>query len=183
MDKPGEDETSFDNQNIWVAVEQHKKGPDTLWLASGGGESNDNNDCSKESESKDCNNNNYPFPFPLLLFLPCTIANPSSSIGIPHHQLIVIFPMVVGCHHHQCCVPPLASLTVWGVLDLVVAGVNKGRCINGGTDGSSAPVANSLRCGLLQRGKDGGDLSGGGKRSIGIGRGGGLPSPSSAGQG
>ncbi len=91
--------------------------------------------------------------------------------------------MVVGHHHHHCCVPPLASLTVWGVLDLVVAGVNKGRYIDGDTDGSSAPIANSLRRGLLQRGKDGGDLGGGGKRSPGIGCGGGLPSPSSTKQG
>jgi hypothetical protein len=112
-----------------------------------------------------------------------TIADPSSLIGIPHHWLIVLFPMVAGRHHHHHRVSPPASLTVWGVLDVVVAGVGKGRCINGGMNGSSAPVANYLRRRLSQRGKDGGDLSGGGKRSTGIGRGGGLPSPGSAGRG
>ncbi len=91
--------------------------------------------------------------------------------------------MVVGRHHHHYRVPPPASLTVWGVLDVVVAGVGNGCCIDGGTDGSSAPIANSLRRELLQRGKDGGDLSGGGKRSTGICRGGRLPSLSSAGRG
>jgi hypothetical protein len=91
--------------------------------------------------------------------------------------------MVVGCHHHHHCVPPPASLTVWGVLDIVVAGVGKGRWINGGTDGSSALVVDSLRCKLLQRGKEGGDLSSGGKRSTDIDHGGGLLSPSSAGRG
>ncbi len=91
--------------------------------------------------------------------------------------------MVAGRHHHHRCVPPLASSTVWGVLNVVVTEVDKGRCIDGGTDGSSAPVADSLKRGLLQRGKDGGDLSGGGKRSTGIGHGSGLPSPSSAGRG
>jgi hypothetical protein len=125
-----------------------------------------------------------PFPFHSSSSYPTTIADPSSSIGIPHHRLIVIFPMVAGRHHHRQHVPPPASLTVWGVLDVVLAGVDKGCCINGGMDGSSAPVADSLRHRLLQRGKDGGlDLSGGGKRSTGIGRGGGLPSPSSAGRG
>ncbi len=123
-----------------------------------------------------------PFPFHSSSSYPTTIANPSSSIGIPHHWLVVIFPMVAGHHHHHRCVPPPASLTVWGVLDLVVARVNKGRCINGGTDGSSASVANPLRRRLLQRGEDGGDLSGGGKRSTGIGHGGRLPSLGSAGR-
>jgi hypothetical protein len=88
--------------------------------------------------------------------------------------------MVVSRHYHHHCVLPPASSTVWGVLDVVVARVGKGCCINGGMDGSSAPVADSLRRGLLQRGKDGGDLSGGGKRSTGIGRGGESPSFSSA---
>jgi hypothetical protein len=124
-----------------------------------------------------------PFPFHSSSSYPTTIANPSSLIGIPHHWLIVIFPMVVGRHHYHRHVPPPASLTVWGVLNVVVAGVDKGRCIDGGMNGSSAPVANSLRCGLSQKGKDGGDLSGGGKRSTGIGRGGRLPSLSSAGRG
>ncbi len=48
-----------------------------------------------------------------------------------------------------------------------VTGVGKGRSIDGGMDGSSAPVADSLRRRLSQRGEDEGDLNGG--RSTGNG--------------
>ncbi len=81
---------------------------------------------------------------------------------------------------------PLPELPRWyghfakeGVLDVIilvvivviVAGVSKGCSIDGGTDGSSVPFADSLRHRLSQRGEDEGDLNGGKSTGNGWGRG------------
>jgi hypothetical protein len=58
-------------------------------------------------------------------------------------------------------------LVVVVLVVVIVTGVGKGRSIDGGMDGSSAPVADFLRHRLLQRGEDEGDLNGG--RSTGNG--------------
>ncbi len=71
----------------------------------------------------------------------------------------------------------LAKIGILIIAAVIVVRVGKDSCIDGGFDGGSIPVGDSLRRGLLQRGdEDGGDFEG-----ISHGGGGGS-SPSSAGR-
>ena len=71
----------------------------------------------------------------------------------------------------------LAGIGILVIAAVVVVRVGKDCCIDGGFDGGSIPVGDSLRRGLSQRGdEDGGDFKG-----ISRGGGGGS-SPSSAGR-
>ena len=55
----------------------------------------------------------------------------------------------------------LAKIGILVIATVIVVRVGKDHCINGGFDGGSIPVGDSLRRGLLQRGnEDGGDFEG-----------------------